>query len=133
MPQNRTGTLRIAMLDWANNVGSPVRPPGLKLRLMSVNGSYAAAGTEITAGGGYAAGGTAIVFDAAVEAAALVTAVNQPVSWTNMPAATIRGVEIWDTSGTPRRLWWAPLATDVTVALGNTFSFPAGVIRQELN
>jgi hypothetical protein len=49
-------------------------------------------------------------------------------SFTNMPACTVVGFEIWDSNGTPRRIWWIPATTNRTVAAGDTYNVAAGAI-----
>lgn len=92
-------------------------------RLMTANGSDTAAGTELATSGGYTAGGAATTYAAAASGSKATSAL---VSWSSMPAATITGVETWDTSGTPQRLQWAGLASSVTVASGDTLSIASG-------
>lgn len=101
------------------------------IRMMTTNGSEATAGTELTSGGSYTAGtGITVVFDAAVNATGTYSATksNQACSQTNMPAATMPGLEIWDRAGTPIRQWWGPLTASKTTASGDTLSFPAASI-----
>jgi hypothetical protein len=43
-----------------------------------------------------------------------------------MPAATVNGVEIWDSAGTPVRLWWGPLTTPRSLQAGDELKFSAG-------
>jgi hypothetical protein len=133
MADNIDDDLKIEATNWLLNVGSPTRPPGFKLRLMAVNGSATANGTEITPGGGYTAGGATLVWDTAADIGGVISAPNQAVSWTNMPAATVVGVEAWDTSGSPRRVLWAPLVASRTVVVGDTFLFEAGKLRFQLD
>jgi hypothetical protein len=103
---------------------------GRNLRLIGTNGDQATAGTEITAGGGYAAGGSAITFNAPVAQTGTYSSKGGNAAWsqTNMPAATVNGVEIWDTATTPVRALWGALTTAKTVAAGDTLSFPADSI-----
>jgi hypothetical protein len=92
----------------------------LKCRLMTANGSATSAGTELTTGGGYTAPST---FSATFGAASAGTASNSAaVTITNMPAATIVGVELWDSAGTPLRKWWGALSANKTTNAGDTFS-----------
>jgi hypothetical protein len=42
---------------------------------------------------------------------------------------TVVGVEIWDSSGTPQRLWWAPLTTSKALSSGDTFQFDTGALQ----
>jgi hypothetical protein len=101
----------------------PVGP--VVCRLMVVNGSATALGTELATGGGYTAGTGAptITFASASNQA---TSNNTAVVVTNMPACTIVGVELWDSSGTPRRLEYCPLAASKTCNAGDTFELTVG-------
>jgi hypothetical protein len=49
-----------------------------------------------------------------------------------MPAATIVGVELWDSAGSPVRKWWGPLAANKTTVLGDTFTIAAGSLTATL-
>lgn len=101
-----------------------------KLRLMTANGSDTAAGTELATSGGYTAGGSALSLAAA---AAGSVSTNAAVSWTNMPSTTLTGMEQWDSSGTPLRLFWAPWSSgNIVVAAGNTFTVASGNLTDSL-
>ncbi len=107
---------------------------GRNLRLMTTNGSQATAGTELGTGGGYTAGGSAITFKAAVAQTGTPSARagNNAYSVTNMPAATIVGVEVWTTETTPIRRVWGALTANKAVAAGDTYSHPADSITLDL-
>lgn len=98
-----------------------------KLRLIGTNGDQATAGTEITAGGGYAAGGPNITWNAPTVQTGTYSGKigNAALSITNMPAATVNGVEVWDSAATPARKAWGALTTARTTAAGDTLSFAA--------
>lgn len=101
----------------------------IKVRLMTANGSDAAAGTEQTTSGGYTAGGSSVTFGTAATG---TQATNAAVTWTSMPATTIVGVEQWDSSGTPKRTFWGPLAASKTTNSGDTFTIPSGSLTDSL-
>lgn len=107
---------------------------GRTLRLMTANGSQSAAGTELGTGGSYTAGGSTITFSAATTQTGTYSAQSANVAWsqTNMPAATIQGVEIWDNAGTPVRSLWGALTTNKTTAAGDTLSFPTASITASI-
>lgn len=115
-------------LNWltGNSATAPVLP--LKVRLMTTNGSDAAAGTELT-GSGYTAGGIAAAFGAA---AGGVSANTGALSFGVLDASnakTITGFEVWDSAGTPVRWWWAPLTGgDKVVNAGDQAEFAAGAL-----
>ena len=100
------------------------------LRLMTANGSDTALGTELATSGGYTAGGIALTMGTAASLSVTTTAA---ASWTSMPATTLTGMEQWDTSATPQRLFWAPwTAGSIAVASGNTFTVAAGSLTDTL-
>jgi hypothetical protein len=102
----------------------------IRCRFMTANGSATAAGTELTSGGSYvAATGILMPFGAA---SAGVSGNSGTASQTNMPAATIVGIEIWDSAGTPLRKWWGALSANKTTVLGDTLSFAANAVQLQL-
>lgn len=116
-----TNTAENLTLDWITGVGTPTRPTTpLKVALVTANGSDSAAGTEVT-GGSYARKNLAVA--AAVAGA---TSNSADLVWTGMPAATVVGVEIWDSAGSPVRLWYGALAASRTVASGDELKIVAG-------
>ena len=128
MADNLTDTAENLALNWLFVVAqTPTRPTGpLKVRLMTANGSDAAAGTELATSGGYTAGGSSVVFTTAASGATDNT--GSAVSWTNMPATTIVGVEIWDSAGTPVRLAYGALGSSKTTNSGDTFTIASGAL-----
>jgi hypothetical protein len=94
----------------------------IKCRLMTVNGTSTAAGTELT-GGSYTP--QTVTFSAA---AAGTTASTVAATFAGMPAATIVGVEIYDSSGTPKRLFWGALAASKTTNAGDTLTIASGAL-----
>ena len=106
-----------------------VTPP-FKLRLMSTAGSNTSNGTELTATG-YTAGGNSMGATAFGAPAAGVQSNSNSVSWTAGAAwAAVLGIEIWDTAGTPLR-WLQGTITSVTLANGNTLTFPVASITAD--
>ncbi|RKR92777.1 hypothetical protein BDK92_7257 [Micromonospora pisi] len=97
---------------------APTTP--IRLALVTANGSATAAGTEVT-GGSYTR--QTITMTAA---AAGASASSGAVTFAGLPAATVVGVEVWDSAGSPRRLWWGALTASKTVGAGDSLSFPAG-------
>jgi hypothetical protein len=97
----------------------------IKCRLMTANGSATANGTELATSGGYTSGtGAPSVTFAAASASSASS--NSAVTVTNMPAATIVGIELWDSSGTPGRKWWGALTASKTTNSGDTFTIASG-------
>lgn len=109
------------------SVGGAFTPPTAPItcRLMTAVGTNTANGTELATGGGYTAGTGApqVTFSAA---SAGSKASNVAVTVTNMPATTINGVELWDSSATPQRTWWGPLTASKTTNAGDTFTIASG-------
>ena len=96
----------------------------IRCRLMTANGSGTAAGTELTTGGGYTpgTGAPSVTFNAASTATGQATS-SSAVTVSNMPSATITGVELWDSAGTPIRKWYGALSGgNKVVAAGDTFT-----------
>jgi hypothetical protein len=103
----------------------------INMRLMTANGSDSSAGTELGTSGGYTAGGSALAFAAASSGS---KATNAAVSWTNMPSTTLTGMEEWDTSGTPLRIFWGPwTGGNIVVGSGNTFTVASGSLTNSLS
>lgn len=121
-----TATLDSKILDHVNLTTSYTPTSPLKLRLMTANGSASAAGTEVT-GGSYSP--QTIAFAAASGGSA---AHNADITFSGMPACTVVGLEIWDSAGTPVRLWWSALSASKTVSAGDSISFPSGSIITQL-
>ena len=102
----------------------------IKMRLFTTNGSDATTGTELGTSGGYTAGGAAVGMGTAASGS---IASNAAVSWTSMPSCTLTGMEEWDSSGTPLRLFWAPwTAGSIVVASGNTFTVASASLTNSL-
>ena len=119
-----TDTAENLVLDWINVVGSPARPTtGLKVRLMTANGSDSAAGTEVT-------GNAYTPQDANLGSASSGAATNTAdITFSSLDSGTskvIVGIELWDSAGTPVRIWWGALAASKTVNAGDPFVIPAG-------
>ncbi|MEV3980797.1 hypothetical protein [Nonomuraea sp. NPDC049758] len=125
MADNLTDAAELLVLDWLNpGLAAPTRPTGpLKLRLMTANGGESAAGTEVTNAGGSTYAAQNVTLAAAASGATSNTAL---IAFANMPACTVVGVEIWDSAGSPVRLWHGALAASKIVNLGDTFEIPTG-------
>lgn len=115
------------LLDASFGTASYTAPTGaMKLALVTATGSASAAGTEV-AGGSYAR--QTLVMGSASAAACSNTST---ISFTAMPAATVTGVDIYDSNGSPRRAWWGALTASKTVGAGDTLSFASSAITASL-
>ena len=105
----------------------------LKCRLMTAIGTATTAGTELATGGSYVAGtglSPATMAAAAAESAASSVALTQ----TNMPAATITAIELWDSAvTTPLRKWFGALTANKTTNAGDTFTIAISSLTASLS
>lgn len=109
------------LLDASLGTATYTAPTGpMKLALETATGTNTAAGTEVT-GGSYAR--QTITFAAASSGSA---ANSNAITFTAMPAATVTGVEIYDSAGSPRRHWVGALTASKTVSAGDSLSFAIG-------
>ena len=127
MADNLTNTAENRALAWlmAKATAAPTAP--LQVALVTANGSDTAPGTEV-AGGSYARKN--LTTAAAANGA---TSNSADLVWTGMPAATVVGVEVWDSAGTPVRLWYGALAASRTVLAGDELRIPAGSLTFALS
>jgi hypothetical protein len=124
---NMTNTAENRALDFSLGLSATAPTTPLKVALVTANGDDATAGTEVT-GGSYARQNLSVA--AAVGGA---TSNSADLVWSGMPAATIVGVEVWDSAGTPVRLWYGALTASRTVASGDEFRMPAGSLTFSLS
>lgn len=96
-----------------------------KLLVSGTTPTDTTAGSELGTSGGYTAGGATVTFGSAAASGTISNTV--AVTWTNMPVATITGLELWST-GSAIRLWYGALAASKTTASGDTFEFAIGDI-----
>ena len=115
------------------------------IRLMTANGSSTSNGTELS-GGSYVQGtgvqygtGSGGCFAAATYGTGSGSTSNgSAVSQAGMPAATLTGVEIWDSAGTApaysasHRWWWGALSSPVTTNNGDTLTFAISAVTVTL-
>ena len=127
MAGNITDTFENRMLDWSlgNSATAPTAP--LKCRLMTANGSDSSAGTEVT-GGSYTP--QTVTFSASSGGATSNTA---DLVFLGMPACTVVGVEVWDSAGSPVRIWYGALSVSKVVSVGDAFKIPAGSLALSLD
>lgn len=126
MADNLTDLAENGLLDHLVGTASLTITTPIKLALVTANGTDAAAGTEVT-GGSYAR--QTIAFGAASGG---TISNSGTISFTNMPAATVVGIEVYDSNGTPKRLFYGPLTASKTTTAGDTLQFAAGSITLSL-
>lgn len=129
-------TLVGKIMNYYLNAGAALTQPTqpLHLRLMTATGSNTANGTEATAGNcaGYTAGGASMGSPSFGANSAGVSSSANTVSWTASGSwATITGVEVWDTAGTPVRLLQGSITSITGVASGDTVSFAAASVTAD--
>jgi len=122
MADNLPDTIENQLLDALVGTSTYSVTGTIKLRLMTANGSDASAGTEVT-GGSYVA--QTITFTTASSGAIENSGA---ISFTGMPAATVVGIEIYDSAGSPKRLLYGALTASRTVTAGDTVQFASGAI-----
>lgn len=127
MADNLPDTIENALLDALVGTSSYSVTTPCKLALMTSNGSDSSAGTEVT-GGSYSR--QTIAFDAAASGSISNNAV---INFTGMPVATVTGIEIYDSAGTPKRLAYGSLSSNKTTASGDTLQFAIGAITLSLS
>jgi hypothetical protein len=104
----------------------------LRVRLMTANGSATAAGTEVVNAGGSTYAQQNVTFGAAAAGSAASGGASGTVTFTNMPAVTVVGVELWDSAATPVRKWYGALTASKATNLGDTFQIAAGQLTVAL-
>ena len=126
-----SGTLtdagEILALDLLNGGAQSITTP-IKLALLTANGSDAAAGTEVT-GGSYSR--QTITFTAG--SAGNPVSNSGAISIAGMPACTVVGWELWDSSATPKRIWHDAWTASQTYAAGNTATVAVGALTLGLD
>lgn len=127
MADNLTDVAENLLLDALVGTASYTATTPIKLALVTAAGSDSAAGTECT-GGSYAR--QTIAFNSAASGSIDNSAT---VSFTDMPACTVVGIELWDSNGTPKRLAYGPLAANKTLTAGDTIQFAASAITLSLS
>lgn len=101
----------------------------LKMKLVTANGSATSAGTELT-GGSYVALDVTAAIGTATGGA---TSNTSTITFSGLPAATIVGVELWDSASTPIRKWYGALTTSKVVAAGDSLSFAVGALTLSIS
>lgn len=117
-------------LDASLGVAAYVEPTTpMKLALIQTLGDADTPGTEV-AGGGYGRQNLAVAAATAGGTGAS-TSNTGVINFVNMPDTTansVKGVEVFDSAGSPRRWGRGSLTTPRTTASGDTLSFAIGAI-----
>lgn len=127
MADNLSSTAENRALDWLMGVATTAPTTPLKVALVTAAGTDTTAGTEV-AGGSYAR--QTLTVAAAVNG---TTSNSADLIWAGMPAATVVGVEVWDSAVTPVRLWYGPLTANRTILAGDELRIPAGDLDFDLS
>jgi hypothetical protein len=108
------------------NSGGPSVSGTVKVKLCTTIGSDTSAGTELSSSG-YTTGGQVAAGWSSPSAGA-TNLTTTALSWTAGASWTLESVELVDTTGSPVRLFWAPLTGQpISVASSNVFTIPTGV------
>lgn len=111
-------------------IGSTTYTLPEKARFQSTLSTASAQGSEFTASGGYAAGGVSLAGLATTAAAAQAKSSTGAITVSNAPAGTWAGIEITDSSGTPKRMTFGPTTSLAkTVNAGDTVTIPVGGLQ----
>lgn len=121
------GRLLDLSLTGSSTTAVPATP--WKLSLHTSTASATVVGTEV-AGGSYAR--QTITWTGAGSLATGSTSNAAIINFTVMPVATTTDVNIFDSTGTPRRLWWGALTAPKTTAAGDTLSFAIAAVAVTL-
>src|SRR4051812_14535109 len=112
-------------LSLTGSSGAAVPPPPRELSLHTSPAAATPVGTEV-AGGSYAR--QTITWTGAGTLVTGSTSNAAIINFTVMPVATTTDVNIFDSTGTPRRLWWGALTAPKTTAAGDTLSFAIAAV-----
>ena len=120
-----------AILAASSGQAAYVAPTGnIMVALVTVLGTATAAGTEVVNSGGSTYARQQITF-AAPSAGSIAS--SNALTYANMPAATIVGVDEYDSAATPVRRWFGSLSTTKSVNLGDTFSISIGSYSKSMS
>lgn len=120
MAGNLSDYLENKLIDHFLGTASYTMPSNIYVALYTVAPSDAGGGTEVT-GGSYAR--QAATFDAAASGA---TSNDSNIDFTNMPAATVVAIGIFDASTSGNLLLYGSLATNKTTDAGDTLRIATG-------
>jgi hypothetical protein len=124
---NLTNTAENRCLDFLLGLASTAPTTPMKVALVTATGTDTTPGTEVS-GGSYAR--QTLTVGAAASGA---TSNSADLVWTNMPAVTVVGIEIWDSAGTPVRWAYGALSASRTLSAGDELRLPAGTLTLSLS
>jgi hypothetical protein len=125
---NLVSTEANALLGASSGQAAYVNPTGaIKVALATATGTSTAPGTEVT-GGSYVR--QTVTF--AAPAGGSISS-NVALTYTNMPACTVTGVDEYDSATTPVRRWFGNLSSAKTCNAGDTFSIATGSYTKTLS
>lgn len=122
------------VLTWMHGGAAPTALTApTRLRIYTVIGNATTPGTEVATGGGYTAGSGVSLSGLWAAASGGSQATNGVAQVTNYPRSeTVNAVEIWDSTGTPKRVEFGALTTPKAMGAGDTLSFASGAITSAL-
>jgi len=128
MAGNLPDPIENQLLDALVGTASYTVTTPIKIALETTAGTDSAAGTEVT-GGSYAR--QTVTFGSASAGSISNTTV---VTFTNMPAASLNAIAIYDSASTPKRLAYGPLSgAPKSVSSGDTFQLAIGSVTLSLD
>jgi len=107
---------------------APTAP--VQVALVTVMGTATAPGTEVVNSGGSTYARQTITF-AAPNGGSIAS--NVALTFVSMPAATIVGVDEYDSAATPIRRWFGALSTIKSVNAGDTFTVSTGSFSKTMS
>lgn len=129
MPLTQTEANALANASMGGTAFTAPTTP-MKVALTTTVGTATAAGTEVT-GGSYARQTLAIT-----PASGSTPGSNSgALTYSNMPAIGspgVQGVDVYDSTGTPRRIWTGALTAAKTTNAGDTFTIAAGALTFQI-
>lgn len=125
-----------AMLHWVLNIGTaPTRPAACGVGL-SLGAPTSVSGSEIPNTSGYSTRQTAVWGSPASSPAGSAFASNtSAMSWANLSAASISGLQVWDTmlsNNSGNMLWYGLLAAPRTLSNGDALVIGSGALTAAL-
>lgn len=125
-----------AMLHWVMNAGTPTRPTAIGVGL-SLGAPTSVSGSEIPNTSGYSTRQTGLFASPASSPSGSAFVSNtSAMSWANLSAASISGLNIWDTmlsNNSGNLLWYGLLAAPRTLSNGDALVIGSAALTASLN